>query len=94
VKDEFGSTSIDGLHEIPKRLMRCNNIVEAPISKVVLQSFEAVGGVKFFIDSKSSLGVSDSLFLFGLEEDFEDIDHAASIENGTVLREEFPGDGW
>lgn len=73
--------------------MRCNNIVEAPVSEVLFQGFEAVGGVEFFVDSESSLGVADPLFLFGLEEDFEDIDHAAGIENGTVLREEFPGDG-
>lgn len=74
--------------------MWCNNIVEAPIFEIVFQSFEAVGFIDLLVDCKSTFGMADSLFLFGLKEDFEDIDHAACIENGTVFREELPGDRW
>jgi hypothetical protein len=73
--------------------MRLQDPAIPPLLQILLQGLEAVSGVEFLIEREAALGVADPLLGLGLEEDLEDVDHAAGVEDGAVFGEELSGDG-
>ena len=91
---KFGSTSIGSPHKIVEISVSQNDITVTPLLDIIFKTFKAVNYAAFLVYCEASLWMTDSFFLFGFEEHFEDIDHAAGVEDRTVLGEEFSWDGW
>ena len=70
-----------------------DNWGEFPLFYVFFEGLKAVWVVEFVIDSKASFRVTYPFFLFCVEEQLQNVHHAAGVENSTVLWEEFSGYG-
>ena len=90
-EDEFRCTTISSSNKIVQITIGKYDFLEPPFFNIFLKSLETIDGVDliFFIDGEASFRMSYPFFLFGFEKNLKDINHAASIEDSTVFREEF-----